>query len=56
MDLIPSVPALITYFHPDGVQLLQSPLSHVVVDDGRLYLERSNEQFDVISIDPPPWT
>ena len=30
------------------------PLSHVVIDDGRRYLERTSEQYDVVTIDPPP--
>src|SRR5581483_485395 len=38
----------------DAPDLLRSPLSHVVIDDGRRYLERSTEQYDVITIDPPP--
>jgi predicted membrane-bound spermidine synthase len=33
---------------------MKSSLSHVVIDDGRFYLERSSEQYDVITIDPPP--
>jgi len=54
VELVPSVPRLFGYFHSDGPQLLRSPLSHVVVDDGRRFLERTAEQFDVITIDPPP--
>jgi spermidine synthase len=54
VELVPSVPRMFGYYHPDGPALLQSPLSHVVIDDGRRYLERSSEQFDVITIDPPP--
>ena len=54
VELVPSVPRLFGYFHPDGPQLLQSPLSHVVIDDGRRYLERTSERYDVITIDPPP--
>jgi spermidine synthase len=54
VELVPSVPRVFSYYHPDGAQLLRSPLSRVVIDDGRRYLERSSEQFDVISIDPPP--
>jgi spermidine synthase len=54
VELVPSVPRLFSYYHSDGPELLRSPLSRVVVDDGRRYLERSSEQYDVITIDPPP--
>ena len=54
LELVPSVPKLFTYYHPDGAQVLASPLAHVVIDDGRRYLERSPEQYDLITIDPPP--
>jgi spermidine synthase len=54
VELVPSVPRMFSYYHPDGAQLLRSPLSRVVIDDGRRYLERSAERFDVITIDPPP--
>jgi spermidine synthase len=42
------------YFHSDGPQILQSPLSRVVIDDGRRYLERTSKQYDIITVDPPP--
>ena len=54
VELVPSVPRVFGYFHADGPALLRSPLSHVVIDDGRRYLERTPEQYDVITIDPPP--
>jgi spermidine synthase len=54
VELVPSVPKLFSYFHADGDQVLASPLAHVVIDDGRRYLERSPEQYDAIIIDPPP--
>jgi hypothetical protein len=54
VELVPSVPALFSFFHPDGTVGLDSPLSHVVIDDGRSYLERTQEKYDVIVIDPPP--
>lgn len=54
VDLVPSVPELFWYFHADAPQLLKSPHSHVVVDDGRRFLERTSGQYDVIIIDPPP--
>jgi spermidine synthase len=51
---VPSVPRVLSYYHPDGDLWLKSRLARVVIDDGRRYLERSSEQFDVITIDPPP--
>jgi spermidine synthase len=54
VELVPSVPLLFSYFHSDGAQLLKSPLAHVVIDDGRRYLERTKQQYDLITIDPPP--
>jgi hypothetical protein len=54
VELIPSVPRLFTFYHPDGATLLASPLSHVVIDDGRRYMERTPERYDAIIIDPPP--
>jgi len=54
VELVPSVPKMFPYYHSDGDQILRSPLAHVVVDDGRRYLERTTEQYDLITIDPPP--
>lgn len=54
VELVPSVPRTFGFFHEDGPALLQSPNAHLVIDDGRRYLERTSEQYDVITIDPPP--
>ncbi len=54
VELVPSVPQLFSYFHSDALEILNSPLSHVVIDDGRRYLERTTQQYDLITIDPPP--
>jgi hypothetical protein len=54
VELVPSVTSLFDYYHPDGPQLLKSPLARIVIDDGRRFLERSTEQYDVITLDPPP--
>ena len=54
VELVPSVPKLVTFYHKDGDQVLSSPLGHVVIDDGRRFLERSPEPFDAIILDPPP--
>ncbi len=54
VELVPSVPRVFWYYHPDGPELLKSPLANVVIDDGRRYLERTTSKYDVITIDPPP--
>jgi len=54
VDLVPSVPKLFHFFHADAAQVLASPLAHIVADDGRHYLERTPNRYDVILIDPPP--
>jgi len=54
VELIPSVPQLFHYFHADASAVLSSPDAVVVIDDGRRFLERSNERYDVITVDPPP--
>src|SRR5262249_25623561 len=42
------------YFHEDAAEVAASPGARIVVDDGRRFLERTAERFDVITIDPPP--
>ena len=54
VELVPSVPQVFSYYHADGADVLKSPHSHVVIDDGRRFLERASGQYDVIVIDPPP--
>jgi predicted membrane-bound spermidine synthase len=54
VELNPSVPKLFDYFHPDAPAWVRSPRAHIVVDDGRRFLERSRGQYDVITLDPPP--
>ena len=54
VELVPAVPRLFWYFHSDAPEILSSPQAHVEIDDGRRYLERTQQQYDVITIDPPP--
>lgn len=54
VELVPSVPSLFTYYHSDGAALRASPKAHIVIDDGRRFLDRSAEKFDAVIIDPPP--
>jgi spermidine synthase len=54
VELIPSVPGLFSYFHADATEVLARPGARVVVDDGRRFLERTTDTYDVITVDPPP--
>jgi spermidine synthase len=54
VELVPSIPSLIGFYHADGEDVARNPLGRIVVDDARRFLDRSNETFDAIVIDPPP--
>ena len=54
VELVPSVPSLFSYFHADADQVMRSPHARVVIDDARRFLERTQESFDAIIVDPPP--
>jgi spermidine synthase len=56
VELVPSVARLFPYYYADAPALLASPGGRVrvVVDDGRRFLDRSDESFDFIAVDPPP--
>ncbi len=54
VELVPSVPDLFGFFHEDAAEVLASPNARVVIDDGRRFLGRSAELFDVITLDPAP--
>ena len=47
-------PGLFAYYHPMARSCCARLCRDVVIDDGRRYLERSREQYDVVTIDPPP--
>jgi spermidine synthase len=54
VELVPSVPKLFSFYHSDARTVRNSPLAHVVIDDGRRFLERSPAKYDAIIVDPPP--
>jgi spermidine synthase len=54
VELVPSVPKLFSYYHADADEVMKLPLAHVVIDDGRRFLERSPTKYDAIIVDPPP--
>lgn len=54
VELVPSVPKVFAFYHPDADRVLASPNARVAIDDGRRFLERNPEFYDVITLDPPP--
>jgi spermidine synthase len=54
IELIPSVRESFGYYFDDARSLLKHSKGKVVIDDGRRYLMRTNETYDVVTIDPPP--
>jgi len=54
IELVPSVPKLFGFFHDDAEAVLARPGVRVVIDDGRRWLRRTAEAYDVVIIDPPP--
>ncbi len=54
VELVPSVTEAFGFYHADAAGVLSNPKGHIVVDDGRRYLDRTREKFDLIVIDPPP--
>lgn len=54
VELIPSVKDAFPYYFADANEVLKNPNGKIVVDDGRRFLARTKEKFDVITIDPPP--
>ena len=54
VELVPSVKKAFGFYHADATQILANPKGRIIIDDGRRYLNRTREKFDVIVIDPPP--
>jgi spermidine synthase len=54
VELVPSVVDAFTFYHDDAATVLDNPKGRIVIDDGRRYLSRTREKYDLIVIDPPP--
>ena len=54
VELVPSVLEAFPYFYKDASLILKKPNVKVIIDDGRRYLNRTRDKYDVIVIDPPP--
>lgn len=54
VELVPGVKRAFGYFFEDAADIVDNPKGRIVIDDGRRYLQRTEDQFDVITLDPPP--
>src|SRR4029077_19389239 len=53
-ELVPSAKKAFGFYHQDGAHILNNAKGRLVIDDGRRYLKRTSEMFDVVVTDPPP--
>ncbi|MFN8828085.1 MAG: fused MFS/spermidine synthase [Planctomycetota bacterium] len=54
VELVPSVPEAFPFYWHDAAEVKARPGAQIVVDDGRRFLRRTTERFDLITLDPPP--
>jgi spermidine synthase len=54
VELIPGVTKAFGFYHADAAKFVNNPKGHIIIDDGRRYLKRTDKKFDVIVVDPPP--
>lgn len=54
VELVPSVKDAFGYYFADAGEIISNPKGQIIVDDGRRFLNRTEETYDVITIDPPP--
>jgi spermidine synthase len=54
VELVPSVTKAFGFYHADAANFVNNPAGHIIIDDGRRYLKRTDKKFDIIAVDPPP--
>jgi spermidine synthase len=54
VELVPSVRDAFGYYHADASLYLANPNGRIVIDDGRRFLDRTPQKYDVVVVDPPP--
>jgi hypothetical protein len=54
VELIPDVPKAFGFYYADAPDVLRDPHGRIVIDDGRRFLKRTQEKYDLIVVDPPP--
>jgi spermidine synthase len=54
VELVPGVRDAFAFYYADADRVLSNPKGSIIIDDGRRYLNRTGDKYDVIVIDPPP--
>jgi spermidine synthase len=54
VELVPSVPDMFGWFHPDADVVKADPKGEIIIADGRNHLELTDRRYDIIVTDPPP--
>jgi spermidine synthase len=54
VELVPSVTKAFGFYHANAALAVNDPNGHIITDDGRRFLKRTDKKFDVIVVDPPP--
>ena len=54
VELVPSVVQSFGYYFHDAEARRRDPNGRIIVDDGRRFLRRTDERYDVVTLDPPP--
>lgn len=54
IELVPTVPQMMRFFHPDSNKVLTDENGRVIINDGRNYAFLTSQKYDIVTIDPPP--
>ena len=54
VELVPSVPSMFHWYFSDAAAVLGNPLGHVIIADGRNFVDLTDNKYDIIVVDPPP--
>jgi hypothetical protein len=54
VELVPGVTEAFGFYYADADTFVKDPKGHIIIDDGRRYLRRTQKKFDAIVVDPPP--
>ena len=54
VELVPSVKDAFPYYFADAKDALANKNGKIITDDGRRYLARCTDKYDIVTIDPPP--